>query len=57
MKGKKFKEFPTSWKKAPQNGVISQLKLGDNQFASSNKEILPEYETFSRDNCSSLPFV
>ena len=35
------------------NGVISQLKLGDNDFACSDKEILSECETFYRDIYSS----
>ena len=35
------------------NGVISQLTLGDNDFASSDKEILSECETFYRDTYSS----
>ena len=35
------------------NGVISQLKLGDKDFACSDKEILSECETFCRDIYSS----
>ena len=35
------------------NGVISQLKLGDNDFACADKEILSECETFYRDIYSS----
>ena len=35
------------------NGVISQLKLGENEFASSDKDILSECETFYRDIYSS----
>ena len=38
------------------NGVISQLKLGDNEFASSDKEILSECETFYRNIYSSKAY-
>ena len=36
-----------------EKGVIIQLKLGDNKFASSNKEILSECETFYKNSYSS----
>ena len=41
------KNFKASLEKRHfKNGVISQLKLGDNDFACSDKEILSECETF-----------
>ena len=50
---KNSKCFLSHEKKHYKNGVISQLKLGDNDFACSNKEILSECETFYRDIYSS----
>ena len=50
-------QFPTRTiqfeKRHFKNGVITQLKLGDNEFASSDKEILSECETFYRNIYSS----
>ena len=46
---KNTKYFLSLEKRHYKNGVISQLKLGDNEFASSDKEILSECETFYRD--------
>ena len=46
---KNSKYFLSLEKRHYKNGVISQLKLGENEFASSDKEILSECETFYRD--------
>ena len=54
MKVKKnSKYFLSLEKRHCKNGVISQLKLSENEFASSDKEILSECETFYRDIYSS----
>ena len=50
---KNSKYFSSLEKRHNKNGVISQLKLGDNEFAISDKEILSECETFYRDIYSS----
>ena len=50
---KNSKYFLNLEKRHYKNGVISQLKLGDNEFASSDKEILTECETFYRNIYSS----
>ena len=50
---KNSKYFLNLEKRHYKNGVISQLKLGDNEFASSDKEILSECETFYRNIYSS----
>ena len=50
---KNSKYFSSLEKSHYKNGVISQLKLGENEFASSDKEILSECETFYRDIYSS----
>ena len=50
---KNSKYFLNLEKRHYKNGVISQLKLGDNEFASSDKEILSEWETFYRNIYSS----
>ena len=50
---KNSKYFLSLEKRHYKNGVISQLKLGDNDFACSDKEILSECETFYRDIYSS----
>lgn len=50
---KNSKYFLSLEKRHYKNGVISQLKLGENEFASSDKEILSECETFYRDIYSS----
>ena len=42
---KNSKCFVSLEKRHYKNGVISQLKLGDKDFAGSDKEILPECET------------
>ena len=52
-KTKKAKMRRSLEKRHYKNGVISQLKLGDNEFASSDKDILSECETFYRDIYSS----
>ena len=49
----KVKKIQSLEKRHYKNGVISQLKLGENEFASSDKEILSECETFYRDIYSS----
>ena len=50
MKVKKnSKYFLTLEKRHYKNGEITQLKLGDNKFASSDKEILSECVTFYRN--------
>jgi len=51
--GKNSKYFLNLEKRHYKNGVISQLKLGDNEFASSDKEILSECKTFYRNIYSS----
>ena len=54
MKVKKnSKYFLNLEKRHFKNGVTSQLKLGDNEFARSDKEILSECETFYRNIYSS----
>ena len=54
MKVKKnSKYFLTLEKRHYKNGEITQLKLGDNKFASSDKEILSECQTFYRNIYSS----
>ena len=54
MKVKKnSKYFLSLEKRHYKNGVISQLKLGDNEFAISDKEILSECEAFYRNIYSS----
>ena len=50
---KNSKYFLSLEKRHYKNGVISQPKLGDNDFACSDKEILSECETFYRDIYSS----
>ena len=50
---KNSKHFLSLEKRHFKNGVISQLKLGNNDFTCSDKEILSECETFYRDICSS----
>lgn len=52
--GEKYsKYFLNLEKRHFKNGVITQLKLGDNEFASSDKDILSECETFYRNIYSS----
>ena len=46
---KNSKYFLNLEKRNFKNGVISQLKLGDNEFATSDKEILSECETFYKN--------
>ena len=54
MKEKKnSKHFLSLEKRHYKNGVISQLRLGDNDFACSDREMLSECETFYRDIYSS----
>ena len=50
---KNSKYFLSLEKRHYKNGVISQLKLGDNEFVISDKEILSECETFYRNIYSS----
>ena len=50
---KNSKYFLNLEKRHFKNGVITQLKLGDKEFASSDKEILSECETFYRNIYSS----
>ena len=51
MKGKKnSKYFLNLEKRHYKTGVISQLKLGDDEFATSDKETLSEFETFYRNS-------
>ena len=50
---KNSKYFLSLEKRHYKNGAISELKLGKNEFASSDKEILSECETFYRDIYSS----
>ena len=54
MKAKKIpKIFLNFEKRHFQNGVISQLKVSDNEFVTSDKQILKECETFYRNIYSS----
>ena len=46
---KNSKCFFSLEKRHYKNGVISQLKLGDNEFAISDKEILSECEIFYKN--------
>ena len=46
---KNSKYFLSLEKRHYKNGVISQLKLGDNEFAISDKEILSECEIFYKN--------
>ena len=50
---KKFKIFPKYWKRHYKNGAISQLKFGETEFASSDKEILSECVNV----CNVKPFI
>ena len=50
---KKYKVFLKPRKRRFKNGVVDQLKIGENEFAPTNKEILNEFESFYRKIYSS----
>ena len=53
MKGKNSKYFLNLEKRHYKNGIISQLKLGVNKLATSDKEISSECEDFYQNIYSS----
>ena len=50
---KKYKVFLKPRKRRFKNGVVNQLKIGEIEFATTNNEILNEFESFYRKIYSS----
>ena len=52
-KGEKKVQCLKPRKRRFKNGVVNQLKIGEREFATTNKEILNEFESFYRKVYSS----
>ena len=50
---KNYKVFLKPRKRRFKNGVVNQLKIGESEFVTTNKEILNEFESFYRKIYSS----